>query len=226
MIGELPLVGEFHLPWLEISILIPLIGALAVSRLRDAELAQRWSSVVSGAALLCVIGEWIDFAAIARPEVDDRWHLTTQLFGRELLVLDEVSAPLTSLAAILYFLTISTTLRTKIRRFSFVGTLLSEAIVLATFSCKQPWEVIALLAAGTIYPYLEMRARRRPTRVYLIHMVAFVGLMIVGWLFVDRENKGGVHSLWAVVPIMIAVLIRCGIVPFHCWMTDLFENTS
>src|SRR6185295_334572 len=180
--------GELHLPWIECSILIPLAGAAIVSRIKDAELAQRWSSVITAIALLFVLGEWMDYSTLTEAQADDHWHLMSQLFGRELFVLDEISAPLTSLAAILYFLTIVTTLKTKIRRFSFVGTLISESIVLATFSCKNQWGVIALLAAGTIYPYWELRDRHRPTRVYLLHMAAFIGLMIIGATFAEREG--------------------------------------
>jgi NADH-quinone oxidoreductase subunit M len=220
--------GELHFPWIEASILIPLAGAAAVSRIKDAETAQRWSSVITAIALVFVLGEWMDYATLNTTQADDHWHLITRIFGRDLFVLDEISAPLTSLAAILYFLTIVTTLKTKVRRFSFVGTLISESVVLATFSCKNQWGVIALLAAGTIYPYWELRDRHRSTRVYLLHMAAFIGLMVIGATFAEREglNLTREHSLWAIVPILLAVLIRCGIAPFHCWVTDLFENAS
>lgn len=220
--------SELHFPWIEVSILIPLVGAAIISRIRDAELAQRWSSVISGIALIFVLGEWIDFATLSTTQADDHWRLITQLFGRELFTLDEVSAPLTGLVATIYFLTIIATLKTKIRRFSFVGTLISESIAIATFSCKDQWGVIALLAAGTVYPFWELRARRRSTRVYLIHMAAFIGLMVIGATFAMREGMEVTrdHSLWAIVPILLAVLIRCGIAPFHCWVTDLFENAS
>jgi len=220
--------GELHVPWIECSILTPLVGAGLVSRIKDSELAQRWSSVITAIALVFVLGEWMDYSTLSTTQADDHWHLLTQLIGRELFVLDEISAPLTTLAAILYFLTIITTLKTKIRRFSFVGTLLSESVVLATFSCKDQWGVVALLAAGTIYPWWELRSRRRSTRVYIVHMAAFIGLMVLGGFFAQREGLEIVrdHSLWAVVPILLAVLIRCGIAPFHCWVTDLFENAS
>ena len=220
--------GELHFPWIEASILIPLVGAAAVSRIKDAETAQRWSSVITAIALVFVLGEWMDYSTLTEAQADDHWHLVSQLFGHELFVLDEISAPLTTLAGILYFLTIVTTLKTKIRRFSFVGTLISESVVLATFSCKDHWGVITFLALGTIYPFWELRARRRPTRVYVLHMVAFIGLMIIGAAFAQREGLDIArdHSLWAIVPILLAVLIRCGIAPFHCWVTDLFENAS
>ncbi|MCX7418985.1 MAG: proton-conducting transporter membrane subunit [Planctomycetia bacterium] len=217
---------ELHFPWIEVAILIPLIGAILVGRLRDPDVARKWSVAISGLALFCAVGEWLDFDFIGASEAEDHWHLMTRLCGRELFVIDELSAPLIPLVSLLYFLTMTATLRTKIRRFSFAWTLISETLVLALFSCQIPWGVIGLLAAGTIPPYLELRARGKPTRVYLFHMALFIGLMILGWAFAENEGNQQVHTLWAIVPLLTAVLIRSGIAPFHCWMTDLFEHAT
>src|SRR5262249_9584793 len=35
-----------------------------------------------------------------------------------------------------------------------------------------------------------------------------------------------VHSVFAIVPLLLAIFIRGGIAPFHCWMTDLFEHAT
>ena len=95
-----------------------------------------------------------------------------------------------------------------------------------TFSCKEPWLVISLLAAGTVPPYLVLRSRGQSTRVYSLYMLAFVGLMIASWTEYEIEGDGRIHSLWCVVPMLGAVLIRSGIAPFHSWLPDLFERVS
>ncbi|MES2788874.1 MAG: proton-conducting transporter membrane subunit [Planctomycetota bacterium] len=219
---------DLHLPWLEASILVSLIGALVVSRLRDSDEARRWALGFSGIALASTIGAWLDFHELHVVEADDCWHLMTYIFGHEVLIIDQLSAPLLPLVALLYFLTALATLRTKIRRFSFALTLLSEAIVLATFSCKEPWGIIALLSLGTIPPLLELIHRRKPIRVFALHMGLFIVLMIVGWRFVDLEggDQQRVHSLWAIIPLLLAIFIRSGIAPFHLWMSDLFEHAT
>lgn len=217
---------ELHFPWIEVAILIPLIGAALVSRLRDPDVARRWSVAISGLALFCAVGEWLDFDFIGASEAEDHWHLMTRIIGREFFVIDELSAPLIPLVSLLYFLTMTATLRTKIKRFSFAWTLISEALVVALFSCQIPWGVIGLLAAGTVPPYIELRARGKPTRVYAIHMALFIGLMVLGWSFAENEGNQQVHTLWAIVPLLGAVLIRGGIAPFHCWLTDLFEHAT
>ncbi len=219
---------HLHLPWLELSILIALVGAVLVSRLRSPDEARHWSLVCSGLVLASTVGAWIDFHEMHVKEADDSLRVMTYVLGREYLIIDQLSAPLLALTALLFFLTTLATLRTKIRRFSFALNLLSEAITLATFSCEEPWSVITLLGVGTIPPLIELIARRKPVRIYLLHMTLFVALMVVGWWFVEQEGgtRQTVHTLWAIVPLLLAVLIRSGIAPFHVWVTDLFEHAT
>src|SRR5207302_1748414 len=147
-------------------------------------------------------------------------------FGREFFVIDALNAPLFTLAAFVFLMTAVATPRTKVRRFSFAWTLLAEALLLATFACTEPWGIIALLAAGTLPPYFELRARHKPTRVYALHMALFVFLLVVGWAVVELEGRNGSHSGLALLPLLGAVFIRNGRVPVHCWMTDLFEHAT
>ncbi|MEX0701763.1 MAG: proton-conducting transporter membrane subunit [Planctomycetales bacterium] len=217
---------ELHFDWIELAILVPLLGALWVGRVRDPERARRQCLIVAGLALLCAVGAWLDFNALHVQQARDRWDVASAVVGRDYLVIDELSAPLLPLAALLYFMTALATLRTKVRRFSFSWALASEAVLLATLSCREPWGVIMLIALGTIHPWLELRARRRPTRVYALHMALFVGLMIGGWAIFDAAAPASAVSLWGVGMMLAAVLIRSGIAPAHCWMTDLFEHAT
>lgn len=219
--------SALHWSWLEIAVLAPLIGALWISRFRDPVPAFRWCLGFAGITLVCTIGAWIDFESMSSAVVaDDRWDLTHYLFGRPLLVIDELSAQLLPLVALVFFLIRVATARTKMRRFSFAGSLVSESLVLATFAAKEPWLVIALMALSTLPPYLELVARGRPTRVYALHMGLFVLLMIAGQLAVDAEGDRVVHSWGATALLLAAVLLRCGICPVHCWLTDLFEHAT
>jgi NADH-quinone oxidoreductase subunit M len=212
-----------HIPWLELAIGVPLVGAAIVARLRDADDARRWCLAVCAATFACAVAAWCDFASVHAMLAHDPGPLAS-LEGY--LELDVLSAPLLPLTSLLYFLTALATLRTKVRRFSFAATLLSLAVVLATLTSRSPWGVIALLAAGTMFPYFELRARGKPTRVYLLHMGLFVALLVIGWIFVELDGRQKTHSLWAVLPLLAAVLIRTGSIPFHCWITDLFEHAT
>ena len=113
------------------------------------------------------------------------------------------------------------------RRFSFSWSLAAEAIRLATFSSKEPWLLIGLLAASTVPPYVELANRGRPTRVYRAAHGAFCR---APGRSAGRPSSRRVQSApapwWACVPLMAAVLVRCGTVPAHCWVTDWFEHAS
>jgi NADH-quinone oxidoreductase subunit M len=89
-----------------------------------------------------------------------------------------------------------------------------------------PWGIVVLLAVGTLPPLLELRARHKPIGVFVVHMGLFVVLLALGWACVEAEGLRGPHSWWAVLPLALAILIRSGIAPFHCWMTDLFEHNT
>jgi NADH-quinone oxidoreductase subunit M len=211
-----------HVPWIELAILAPLIGAFWVRLLRDPDLARKHSLWISGFSLVCTIIAWrlLGESGSALRMARERWD------GPTIFLLDELSAPLLPLTALLFLLTVLATLRTKVRRFSFGSMLMSEAILLATLACRQPWAIIALLAMGTIPPWRELHDRNKPTRVFVVHMALFVALLVAGQAI--QQFGGDLHrrSPVAAVLLMAAVLIRSGIVPLHCWLTDLFEHAS
>jgi NADH-quinone oxidoreductase subunit M len=218
--------NQLHLPFLEWMLVTPLLGAVWVARQRDPQHARRYSIIISAATLLFAVGAWLDFSLLQATVAHDRWDLTIWLTGATWIVVDELSTPLLPLAALLYLLVTVTTVRTKVRRFSFAGNLISESILLATFSCQSAWGLIGLLAAGCLPPYLELRARRGRTRLYALHMLLFVGMLVAGWWLVTAAGPRPQHSLWATGLLVAAVLLRCGIVPVHCWITDLFERAT
>src|SRR5262245_13686385 len=221
-------VTPLPLPWLELAIVVALAGALWVSRMRDPLRAYRWGLAFSAAALGCTVLACVGFYLCRFYDLDARWSFQSHCFGRQFLDIDEVNAPLLPVVALLQFLTALATGRTKMRRFSITWSLASEAIRLATFGCtgSAPWLFIGLLAAGTVPGYVELVNRGRPTRVYTLHMALFVGLLVLGWAFVHPDGSHREQTAWATVPLLAAVLIRCGTVPAHCWVTDWFEHAS
>ncbi len=218
--------SELHLPWLELTILIPLVGAICVSRLQNRDRAKTISIVICALTLVCSVGEWIDFASLHTFEAHDHWDLIQFVFHRDVFVIDELSAPLLPLAALLYLTTVMTTLRTKVNRFSFSWTLFSEAILLATLACRHPWMIILLLAIAVVPPWLELRQRRQNTRVFLVHMGLFVVLLTLGQLLVGSDSTSTNPPILAGCLLTAGALIRSGVCPLHCWMTDLFEKAT
>ncbi len=218
--------SQLHLPWMEIAILVPLIGGLAVIFVRDPEAAWKYSLAICGLAFVLTVAAWLDFGLLKTFEAHDHWDLTSRWLGPDAVVIDELNAPLLPLAALLYVLMIVATLRTKMWRFPFAASLFSESILLATLSCRNPWGIILLVALQIIPPLLELRKRGSNARVFGLHMGLFVALLAGGWAMIDAEGAISDHSIWAIGMLMAAVLIRSGSVPVHCWMMDLFENAT
>ncbi len=222
---------ELHLPWLELSVVIPFIGAIYIKLLKNRNSAYMQCVLLCALTLICALGEWIDFMTLRIFEAHDHWDFLKAIFGRDVFVIDELNAPLLPLAALLYLMMVLSTLRTKLGRFSLAGALFSEAILIMTLSCREPWLIILLMSLATIPPWLEMRSRKQSTGVYTVHMSLFIGLSVVGWWLVP-VNEAGIPDTSSSLAIIggamltAAGLLRSGIVPVHCWMTDLFEKAA
>jgi NADH-quinone oxidoreductase subunit M len=214
------------LPWLELAILLPLLGAVWVRRIRDAKEARRHSLVICGLALVCTLAAFVSFKWQEQIAAHGRWQAFADLLARSPAAVDVLNAPLLPLVSLLFLLTVLGTLRTKGSWFSFPLLLVSETLVLAALSCRQPWILVGLLAAGTIPPWVELHTRRMPTRVYTVHMTLFIVLLIAGQALMSFAGGAGRLSVVASTLLMMAVLVRGGIAPAHCWMTDLFEHAS
>ncbi len=216
--------NPFAVPWLELCVLVPLAGAACVACVREPNAASRWCLPFAAGALVCALMAWLGFHLGQPPGSDGRWAIGPRVFGRQYLSLDALSAPLVPLVALLHYLTAVATARSKMGRFSFTWLLAGDAVRLATFACAEPWPLIALLALGTVPPYAELLQKRRPTRVYVLHMVLFVALLVFGRAMVERGTP--TQTAWATVPLLAAVLVRSGTVPVHAWVADLFEHSS
>ena len=215
------------MPWLELAIAIAVVGSPFIILLRDPNRAHRWGLVFMGASFACTFMAWLTFFEGVDPSASPKYSVQQRVFGRQVLALDELNAPLVPAISLVHFLTALATARTHMRRFSFSWSLAAEAIQMSTFSCKEPWILIGLLSLSTIPPFVELLNRGRPTRVYVLHMALFITLLIIGWGAVELGGQNPSSApWWAVGPLMVAILVRCGTVPAHCWVTDWFEHSS
>ncbi|MGH7170587.1 MAG: proton-conducting transporter membrane subunit [Gemmataceae bacterium] len=213
------------LPWLEIALVVALVGAAFISRVHNLDRAWRWGVAFTGAVFACTLLASLGFYLQEALAIHSEDGVQTRLFGRAYLRLDELNAPLVPAVALLHFLTAVATSRIKMRRFSLTWSLSAETVHLAKFACTEPILLIALLAVGAGLPLVELYNRRRPMRVYLLHMGLFAGLLLAGGaLLVGASDERS--RLLAAVVLLAAVLIRCGVVPAHVWITDWFEHAS
>ncbi len=217
---------ELHLPWLELAVLTPLIGALVACFVKNPEKTRVVAIAFSGIALALAFSAWEDFNFLKVFEAHDRWDVVSPILGPDAMVVDELNAPLLTLTALMFFLTPLATLRTKLKRFPFRMNLVSEFLMLATLACRSPWGIIVLMALQTLPLIWEIRSRGKSARGFVIHMALFVGLFVAGWAMISQEDANHEHSIVAISLLTVAVLIRSGCAPLHCWMTDLFEKAT
>lgn len=215
--------AQLHFPWLELGILLPLVGGGAVARIRDAERARRFTLVMMGGTLMLMVGAVADFWLLEAPVAAGPWG---EMAAGEMggAVIDGLSAPLLPLAALLYWLMILSTLRAKIKQVPFAWTLVSLSLQLAIFCTQSPLGLIGLLTLRGVPPWLELYSRGRSTRVFTIHIGLGLALLAGGWGLVSSASQGGVWQQVGFGGLLLGVLIRCGVFPFHCWVTDLFEK--
>jgi NADH-quinone oxidoreductase subunit M len=219
--------NPLQLPWLELAIGLTIVGSASVAHLREPNRAHRWALVFTGVSFACTILAWLAFEQDTPPAAIARYSLQTRLWGRAIFGLDDLTAPLLPIVALLHFLTALATARTHMRRYSFSWSLAAEAIRLATFSCQSPSVLVGLLAIATVPPYIELANRVKPVGVYVLHMALFVTLLIVGWAAVSMSHSiVSPQAQWGTALLMAAILVRCGTVPAHCWVTNWFENAS
>ncbi len=170
---------EMHFPWLEIAILLPLVGGLLCLRDR-LDRGRMISLVITGLTLLATLCAWQDFLSLHQTAAHDHWYFAHKWLGDQMLVIDELSAPLLSLATLTYLVTLIATVKAKSRRFSYSGTMFSLSLLMATLSSRESWLLVGLLALGCVPPWIELRARGRSTRIFTLHMGLFLTLLCLG----------------------------------------------
>ncbi|WP_437191297.1 proton-conducting transporter transmembrane domain-containing protein [Planctomicrobium sp. SH527] len=228
--------NELHFPWLECAIGVPLLGSLLIRFQRNPEIARLICIAITAVSFVMTLGAWIDFSvqrtsnAVVQPVVG---HLSSGMqwpgvngCGPHLLTIDHLNAPLLPLTSLLLLLVAWTTLRSKLKQFPFSLFLLRSTVLLAAFSCRDPWAVITLLGLAMIPPWLELRQRHQPTRIYSLYMGACVLLMVVGQFLVTSMPNHSTGETVGTILLVLAVLIRTGMFPFHTWLPDLFQRAT
>src|SRR5262249_1974863 len=147
--------------------------------------------------------------------------------GDALVRIDNLSAVLVPFAAGLWLLTVSVTPRAAVDRGGLRRTAIATLITLASFLTESA-VVLLLLSIASVWTFLSAlsnpahRQQRRIVAAYLgLSTLLFAGgvalLIVPGVRNTSLETVG----LWLIV---IAALVRKGIVPFHAWVAEVFDH--
>jgi NADH-quinone oxidoreductase subunit M len=192
-------------PFLELTLLLPWVGAATVAFIRRPPIAARFSLfflilllTAAGAIALSLAG--------------------TSTVGTRTFAIDAVSAPMLPVLVLLHLLTLLGTAKARVTPALCIRVLLSAFVGLAVVTCQAPWILVGILAIATLLPFWELRSLGKPFRGYALYMSSFVVLLGLGQFLVGNGTPLG-YSL-----IILALGIRGGIVPFHGWVPRLFQN--
>ncbi|MCO5168040.1 MAG: hypothetical protein M9894_16980 [Planctomycetes bacterium] len=224
---------ETALPWLLVLVLIPALGAVWVRRLVDRERARlaALTALTATAALAAWVAQATYQAGPGALLVDP---LQAALVGeaRPLLGVDALSAAPMLLFTLLA-LGAAAALPAAAADPPALGRLLwLTALTLGLYAALD-LALVAALWGAALLPAARALARPDARRVLLVYqgagwlcLVAAVALLARGApapLFIpdlDASRAGG-----AVVPLLVlAVLLRKGVFPFHSWVPALFEG--
>ena len=147
--------------------------------------------------------------------------------GEDLVRIDTLSSALLPFAAGLWLLTVAVTPRAALDRRGLRRTALATLITVASFLTESA-VVLLLLSAASVWTFLSALAdpaHRYQRRVVAVYLGASTLLFAVGVaLLVSPGVQHTTRETAAMWLIVIAALVRKGIVPFHAWVPEVFDH--
>jgi NADH-quinone oxidoreductase subunit M len=147
--------------------------------------------------------------------------------GEAILRIDTLSAVLLPFASGLWLLTVAVTPRAALDRGGLRRTALATLITLASFLTESA-VVLLLLSVASVWTFLSALAdpahqyQRRVVAAYLGFSTLLFGLGVVLLIGPSVQNTTiETAGMWLIV---IAALVRKGIVPFHAWVPEVFDQ--
>ncbi len=219
-----PYLWLFALLLLPLAVVAAAYGSLRLERLRVLSVVAACAALLLAAVPL--LG-WIDGAAAEIPLVPELHLFGRSLGGAHLLRLDALSSFLVPLASALWLLTVSVTPRVYLDRAGLRRTALATLLTTLTFLTESPVVLVALWI-GSVATYLaalsapeNRHAARVAGKMLGASCVAFAaGVLLVEW----PGARGTAMEHAGIGLLVVAALIRKGIVPFHAWVPEVFDR--
>jgi NADH-quinone oxidoreductase subunit M len=209
--------------WVAVLLVLPVfvIGAswlrLDVERLRSLAVASAAAMLL--AALVVAVSPGLRVFSI-------RTSVLTWAPGGEALVrIDTLSAVLLPFAAGLWLLTVAVTPRAALDAGGLRRTALATLVTLASFLTESA-VVLLILSAASVWTFLAALAgqqhQRRIVAAYLGVSTLLFGTGVA--LLVGPGVRSAAIESIGMALIVIAALVRKGIVPFHAWVPEVFDH--
>jgi NADH-quinone oxidoreductase subunit M len=211
--------------WLGGLIALPVLVTGATFLPGDVDRLRRLA-VISAAAML--IAALLVSVSPRLRNISIRTSALSAIEGGEAIVrVDTLSAAFLPFAAGLWLLTVAVTPRASLDRRGLRRTALATVITLASFLTESA-VVLLVLSIASVWTFLSAlsdpahRYQRRVVAVYLgLSTLLFaVGVALLVGPGAD-DTRLETAALWLIV---IAALVRKGIVPFHAWVPEVFDH--
>lgn len=147
--------------------------------------------------------------------------------GEAIIRIDPLSAVLLPFAAGLWLLTVAVTPRAALDQGGLRRTALATLITLASFLTESA-VVLLLLSVASVWTFLSALAnpahqyQRRIVAAYLGFSTLLFGIGVA--LLIAPGAPGTILEVAGMWLIVIAALVRKGIVPFHAWVPEVFDH--
>jgi NADH-quinone oxidoreductase subunit M len=147
--------------------------------------------------------------------------------GEELIRINTLSAILLPFAAGLWLLTVAVTPRANLDRQGLRRTALVTLLTAVSFLTESA-VVLLVLSTASLWTFLAALAdpsHQRQRRVVAAYLGASTLLFAVGVaMFMVPGPSGAALETAGMWLIVIAALVRKGIVPFHAWVPEVFDH--
>ena len=147
--------------------------------------------------------------------------------GEALIRIDTLSSVLLPFAAGLWLLTVAVTPRAALDRRGLRRTALATLLTLTSFLTESA-VVLLLLSAASVWTFLSALddpAHRYQRQVVAVYLGASTLLFAAGVvLLVSPGVQNTMIETVAMWLIVVAALVRKGIVPFHAWVPEVFDR--
>jgi NADH-quinone oxidoreductase subunit M len=211
--------------WLVLVAAFPALVIVLSFLSRDVERLRRLT--VGSAAAMLAAAFVVPFSPTLRNFAIRTSALSWTPGGEALLRIDTLSAVLLPFAACLWLLTVAVTPRAALDQRGLRRTALATLLTLAAFLTESAL-MLFLLSVASVWTFLNALddpAHRNQRRIVAAYLGVSTLLLGVGVALLAGPGAGNAAveaaGMWLIV---VAMLVRKGIVPVHAWVPEVFDR--
>lgn len=202
-----------------VLLLVTLTVPLLVAGVLSFRQADGWSRTLGVVAAVTVVVSSGLAGLLSAEETLVAWPATRPIWH-----VAGLSAPLLPFAGLIWGATLLASPRSTLGRLSVRRSALGIATLLGAFSTDDPIALAVFWTAGIIVLLRELKPYRRASRVATVYLGSSSVAFVVGAGLLAAASPDGALAWIGGALVLVAAMIRKGIVPFHSWLPEVFER--